>query len=88
MFDTYSCTNDLSHRRFVCLGGGEGEAPTAPLAFHQLIVKWTAVADVRDRGESDGFETKNVTRNSVQSSHTWFNKFTDGRFMFKSGVFL
>lgn len=51
-----SCTNDLSHRRFVCLG--EGEAPTALRAFHQLIVKWTAVAEVRDRGESDGFETK------------------------------
>lgn len=42
----------------VLLAGGEGAAPTALLAFHQLIVKRTAVAEVRDRGQSDGFETK------------------------------
>lgn len=42
----------------VLLAWGEGGAPTALLAFHQLIVKRTAVAEVRDRGESDGFKTK------------------------------
>lgn len=53
----------LTHRRKYkydrCFTGwGEGAAPTALLAFHQLIVKRTAVAEVRDRGESDGLKTK------------------------------
>lgn len=76
-----SCTYDLPHRRFV--GLGEGAAPTALLAFHQLIVKRTAVAEVRDRGESDGCETKNVIRNLVQSSHSWLNKPMGRCFIFK-----
>lgn len=68
----HSCTHDRPHRCFV--GLGEGEAPTALLAFHQLIVKRTAVAEVRDRGESDGFKTKKVTRNVVRSSHLLLDK--------------
>lgn len=47
----------------VLLAWGEGEAPTALLAFHQLIVKHTAVAEVRDHGESDGFKTKKLLCN-------------------------
>lgn len=60
-------THDRPHRCFV--GLGEGVAPTALRAFHQLIVKRTAVAEVRDRGKSDGVETKTFTWNFLYSSH-------------------
>ena len=46
-------------RTAVSLALGDGAAAAALLAFHQLIVKRTAVAEVRDRGESDGFQAKN-----------------------------
>lgn len=52
----------------LCLAWGEGVAPTTLLAFHQLIVKRTAVDEVRDRGESDGSKTKRHVCNVVHSS--------------------
>lgn len=72
---------DRPHRLFV--GLGEGVAPTALRAFHQLIVKRTAVAEVRDRGKSDGAETKTFTCNFLYSSHPRFNKPLDLCFHFK-----
>lgn len=65
------------------VGLGEGVAPTALRAFHQLIVKRTAVAEVRDRGKSDGAETKTFTCNFLYSSHPRFNKPLDLCFHFK-----
>lgn len=52
----HRCAYDRSHRRVA--GLGEGETPKALLAVHQLIVKQTAAAELRDRGESDDWKTK------------------------------
>lgn len=54
-----TCTFDRQHRWFGGFDGGVA-ATGALLAFHQLIVKRTAVVKVRDHGESKDFKTKNV----------------------------
>lgn len=82
----HRCTFDRPHRCFV--GLGEGAAPTALFAFHQLIVKQTAVAEVRDRLKATACKTKRGTRKVVRSSHPRLNKPIGFCFIVERGVFV
>lgn len=54
---------------------GEGAALSALPAFHQLIVKRTAVAGVRDRGKRDALGTKKGPFHVAWSSRPRVAKF-------------
>lgn len=80
----HRCTHDSPHRCFVGLGVGRGVgAPTALLAFHQLIVnglQWLRLGIVV---KVTALKRKKVNYIVMHSSHPWLNKPTVVCFIFK-----